>query len=120
MTNSNATGKLYNESGWGNSFGKPAFSVRSREICGFSKRRIVACNTGTYGPFALRGRSLPRYRVVVDILYRCRPDNDPPPRPIDGIGAYGNIAQGVSEPPHGIQSLVGGSFRGAPISASCF
>jgi hypothetical protein len=56
-------------------------------------------------------------RVVVDILYRRRVDDDPSLRSVRGVGAHGNIGQVVTESLQAVERLVLGFSRG-PWSSS--
>ena len=61
--------------------------------------------------------ALSRCRVVIDVLDRRGPDDDPARCTVGGIGVRGNLRQGIVEFPHGIQGFARRSFHG-PLPAS--
>jgi hypothetical protein len=61
--------------------------------------------------------ALSRRRVVIDVLDRSGPDDDPARSTVGGIGVRGNLGPGIVEFSNGIQGFARRSFRG-PVSAS--
>ena len=62
--------------------------------------------------------ALSRCRVVIDVLDRGGPDDDPARCTVGGIGVRGNLRQGIVEFSHGIQGFARRSFRPLPARNS--